>query len=49
VDVLELPLILASGWLLILGLVLSVLLVARDADEAEELPPVGLRAPGLST
>jgi hypothetical protein len=43
---LELPLILAAGWLLILGLVLSVLLVASDADEAEERPPAGLRFPG---
>jgi hypothetical protein len=48
-DVFELPLIVAAGWLLILGLVLAVLLVASDADEAEERPPAGLGVPrGLS-
>jgi hypothetical protein len=36
-DVLELPMIVAAGWVAILGLVVAVLLVANDADDAEEL------------
>ena len=45
---LELPLIAGIGWLLILGFVLSVLMVARDADEAEERPTAGLGMHGGS-
>lgn len=44
-DVFELPLIVAAGWLLILGLVLAVLLVASDADDADERPRAGLGVP----
>jgi hypothetical protein len=42
-DVLELPMIVAAGWVAILGLVVAVLVVASDADDAEELRlPAGL-------
>jgi hypothetical protein len=43
VDLFEVPMIVAAGWLAILGFVLAVLLVASDADDAEELGlPAGL-------